>query len=153
MIGGLIEWGCINVEGKVEGWGLGCGIDEGCCAYSWGTDVSKDKWDSGEGVADLVCVHKWRSESKGREGKGEECDIHRKKCEEIYNKRTRIYIYISLAVGSNYVDVVLFLRQITTWVSPEIDYEREFQGGLGLFQLFWDILILISGLVSVSTQS
>ena len=42
------------------------------------------------------------------------------------------------------VDVVLFLRQITTWVSPEIDYEREFQGGLGLFQLFWDILILIS---------
>jgi hypothetical protein len=51
------------------------------------------------------------------------------------------------------VDVVLFLRQITTWVSPEIDYEREFQGGLGLFQLFWDILILISGLVSVSTQS
>ena len=76
-----------------------------------------------------------------------------KKCEEIYNKRTRIYIYISLAVGSNYVDVVLFLRQITTWVSPEIDYEREFQGGLRLFQLFWDILILISGLVSVSTQS
>jgi hypothetical protein len=76
-----------------------------------------------------------------------------KKCEEIYNKRTWIYIYISLAVGSNYVDVVLFLRQITTWVSPEIDYEREFQGGLGLFQLFWDILILISGLVSVSTQS
>jgi len=51
------------------------------------------------------------------------------------------------------VDVVLFLRQLTTWVSPEIDYEREFQGGLGLFQLFWDILILISGLVSVSTQS
>ena len=51
------------------------------------------------------------------------------------------------------VDVVLFLRQITTWVSPEIDYEREFQGGLGLFQLFWDILILISGLVSVSMQS
>jgi len=54
---------------------------------------------------------------------------------------------------SDAVDVVLFLRQITTWVSPEIDYEREFQGGLGLFQLFWDILILISGLVSVSTQS
>ena len=51
------------------------------------------------------------------------------------------------------VNVVLFLRQITTWVSLEIDYEREFQGGLGLFQLFWDILILISGLVSVSTQS
>ena len=51
------------------------------------------------------------------------------------------------------VDVVLFLRQVTTWVSPEIDYERVFQGGLGLFQLFWDILILISGLVSVSTQS
>ena len=51
------------------------------------------------------------------------------------------------------VDVVLFLRQITTWVSPEIDYERKFQGGLGLFQLFWNILILISGLVSVSTQS
>jgi len=45
------------------------------------------------------------------------------------------------------VNVVLFLRQITTWVSLEIDYEREFQGGLGLFQLFWDILILISGLV------
>jgi len=45
------------------------------------------------------------------------------------------------------VDVVLFLRQITIWVSLEIDYEREFQGGLGLFQLFWDILILISGLV------
>jgi len=56
-------------------------------------------------------------------------------------------------LASNAVDVVLFLRQITTWVSPEIDYEREFQGGLGLFQLFWDILILISGLVSVSTQS
>ena len=51
------------------------------------------------------------------------------------------------------VDIVLFLRQITTWVSPEIGYEREFQGGLGLFQLFWDILILIPGLVSVSTQS
>jgi len=45
------------------------------------------------------------------------------------------------------VNVVLFLKQITTWVSPEIDYERQFQGGLGLFQLFWDILILISGLV------
>ena len=82
MIGGLIEWGGINVEGKAEGWGLGCEIDEGCCAYSWGTDVLKDKWDSGEGVADLevdlVCVHKWMSESKGREGKGEECGIHRK---------------------------------------------------------------------------
>ena len=51
------------------------------------------------------------------------------------------------------LDVVLFLRQITTWVSPEIDYEREFQGGLRLFQMFWDILILISGLVSVSMQS
>ena len=48
------------------------------------------------------------------------------------------------------VDVVLFLKQITTWVSPEIDYEREFQGGLGLFQLFWNILILISGLVRQS---
>jgi len=45
------------------------------------------------------------------------------------------------------VNMVLFLKQITTWVSLEIDYERGFQGGLGLFQLFWDILILISGLV------
>jgi len=59
----------------------------------------------------------------------------------------------SFLYNPDVVDVVLFLRQITTWVSPEIDYEREFQGGLGLFQLFWDILILISGLVSVSTQS
>jgi len=49
--------------------------------------------------------------------------------------------------GWNSVDVVLFLRWITTWVSPEIDYERKFQGGFGLFQLFWNILLLISGLV------
>ena len=95
MVGGLTEWGGINIGVKVEGWGLGCGLDKGCCIYSWGTDVLKDKCDSGERVADLVCVHKWISESKGHEGKGEECDIHRKNVKKFRIKEPR-YIYILL---------------------------------------------------------
>jgi len=55
------------------------------------------------------------------------------------------YLWSSLLHYGVYV--VLFLKQITTWVSLEIDYEKKFQGGLRLFQLFWNILILISGLI------
>jgi len=34
-------------------------------------------------------------------------------------------------ISETSVDVVLFLKQITTWILPEIDYERSFKEVLG----------------------